>query len=141
MTENKDTSSEYFTLCLYRAANNFMEVVVFGAERLETIKDALHTILRDSNSITVERLVDPGCSLRSIKTFLTELDEAWSNRIKQHCEDKGNDVLQGDNFQAERKEIVKTCIDAEKVKAVLGRRLPQVQTKRTEVHLKYKPRF
>lgn len=114
---------------------------MFGAERLETIKDALQTILRDSNSIAVERLVDPGCSLRSILNFVKELDENWSNRIKQYCEDKNNDVLQGDTFQAEIKEITKNCIDAEKVKAVLGRRLPSVQTKRTEVHLKYKPRF
>lgn len=110
--------------------------------RLNRIKEDFQAVSRAFNGVNdPSRLVDPGQCIRQIQTFVKELDESVSLRLKDACLVIDNKILEGTVFQAERKEVSKVFVDVEKVRKLLGKKVSKVESSRTEIHLKYKPRF
>lgn len=113
---------------------------MWNETRINRIKEDLQAINREFHGVNdPERLVDPGQSIRQIKTFVEELDEAFSQVLKGVT--VVNNVIQGTVFQAERKEVTKKVLKTDEVKRYLGKKLKDYQKDQIEIHLKYKARF
>lgn len=113
---------------------------MWNETRINRIKEDLQALNKEFHGVNdPTRLVDPGQSIRQIKGFVEELDEAFSQILKTVTVE--NNIIVGTVFQAERKEVTKKILDTERVKVYLGKKLPDYQKPRTEIHLKYKPRF
>ncbi len=114
---------------------------MFGEDRLERIKKDLLSIQEDAIPTDTKKLVDPGCTLRTIQNFVEKLDKDWSSRLKEYIQLNKITVVNGKIFSCSISSSPRLIIDQVKLKIALGDDLSPYKSDSFVSSLLYKPRF
>jgi DNA-binding ferritin-like protein (Dps family) len=84
--------------------------------------------------------IDYTARLNRIVNEYVKINDSCKSNIKSYLIDNNDSIIKGNNFEAVLKMISKSYLNTEKVKAFLGKKLPQFQTIKDEYQLSFRPK-
>lgn len=108
---------------------------------INRVKADLQTLVEDAQTLPLDQRVDFGFHLRQIKDFVEKAEKPFAEEIKIYGNTHSLSVVNGIIYDGHIMRVDKQILDTERVKSFLGVRLSQYQVERSEIHLKYKPKF
>lgn len=114
---------------------------MLGETSFQAMKASIEALESQTRTAKPADLVDCTQRLRQFKDRLTELDESWSNQIKDYCSKKNVEHVSGLRWVAAYKYVKRMCLNTEKVREYLGKKAKDFEYDAGSYRLTFKPKM